>query len=68
MNSTNTIINPKPCNYNCGTRIYWNNEEMLTLKYLVKRSMFVRIGAIKLLLRIIILVAMVIIVNFIAKR
>jgi hypothetical protein len=23
MNSTNTI-NPKPCSYNCGTRIYWN--------------------------------------------
>ena len=22
-NSTN-IINPKPCNYNCGTRIYWD--------------------------------------------
>jgi hypothetical protein len=25
--STNTIINPKPCNYNCGTRIYWNTSE-----------------------------------------
>jgi hypothetical protein len=27
MISTNTIINPKPCNYNCGTRIYWNTTE-----------------------------------------
>ena len=28
VNSTNTnIINPKPCNYNCGTRIYWNTSE-----------------------------------------
>ena len=26
-NHTNNIINPKPCNYNCGTRIYWNNSE-----------------------------------------
>jgi hypothetical protein len=26
MNSTNTI-NPKPCNYNCGTSIYWNTLE-----------------------------------------
>ena len=26
MNYTNTI-NPKPCIYNCNTRIYWNNEE-----------------------------------------
>jgi hypothetical protein len=26
--STNTaIINPKTCNYNCGTRIYWNTSE-----------------------------------------
>ena len=25
--TTNTIINPKPCNYNCGTRIYWNLSE-----------------------------------------
>ena len=23
-NTTNNVINPKPCNYNCGTRIYWN--------------------------------------------
>jgi hypothetical protein len=25
--SFSNIINPKPCNYNCGTRIYWNNQE-----------------------------------------
>ena len=25
--TTNTIINPKPCNYNCDTRIYWNVSE-----------------------------------------
>ena len=25
MNST--TINPKPCNHNCGTRIYWNTLE-----------------------------------------
>jgi len=24
--SSNTIINPKPCNYNCGVRIYWNTS------------------------------------------
>ena len=28
MSPLNTnIINPKPCNYNCGTRIYWNTLE-----------------------------------------
>ena len=26
--SSNTnIINPKPCNYGCNTRIYWNTSE-----------------------------------------
>jgi hypothetical protein len=25
--SNNTIINPKPCNYGCNTRIYWNASE-----------------------------------------
>jgi hypothetical protein len=25
--NTNNIINPKPCNYSCGTRIYWNTSE-----------------------------------------
>ncbi len=23
-NTITNVINPKPCNYNCGTRIYWN--------------------------------------------
>ena len=23
-NTTTNVINSKPCNYNCGTRIYWN--------------------------------------------
>jgi hypothetical protein len=28
MSSANhNIFNPKPCNYNCGTRIYWNTSE-----------------------------------------
>ena len=28
MNSfTNTIINPKSCDHNCGIRIYWNTSE-----------------------------------------
>lgn len=25
-NTTTNIINPKSCNYNCGTRIYWDNS------------------------------------------
>ena len=25
--SSNTIINPKPCNYGCNTKIYWNITE-----------------------------------------
>src|SRR5918999_6584684 len=32
MSSTNTIINPKPCNYGCVTRIYWNTLENAFLK------------------------------------
>ena len=27
MRSTSTYNNPKPCDYNCETRIYWNNQE-----------------------------------------
>ena len=27
MSNTTNVINPKPCNYNCGTRIYWNTSE-----------------------------------------
>ena len=43
-------------------------RKMLTLKYLVKRNMFVRLGLIKLLLRILILLILVLIVLFITKR
>jgi hypothetical protein len=27
MSSSTNTINPKPCNYGCGTRIYWNTLE-----------------------------------------
>ena len=27
MSSNTNIINPKPCNYGCNTRIYWNTSE-----------------------------------------
>ena len=27
MFMSQNIINPKPCVYNCGTRIYWNTSE-----------------------------------------
>ncbi len=27
MNPSNTNINPKPCNYGCNKRIYWNTSE-----------------------------------------
>jgi hypothetical protein len=27
MSSSQNIINPKPCNYGCNTRIYWNTSE-----------------------------------------
>jgi hypothetical protein len=36
--SSNSIINPKPCNYNCGTRIYWNNEENAYFEVLTKQK------------------------------
>ena len=42
MNSSSTII-PKPCSYNCGTRIYWNNQEMHILKYLQNKNTFAKI-------------------------
>jgi hypothetical protein len=39
MSSTNTnIINPKPCNYNCGTRIYWNPEENAYFEVFAKKK------------------------------
>jgi hypothetical protein len=27
MSSSTNTINPNPCNYGCGTRIYWNTLE-----------------------------------------
>jgi hypothetical protein len=42
MNSSSTII-PKPCSYNCDTRIYWNNQEMHILKYLQNKNTFAKI-------------------------
>ena len=36
MSSTNTI-NPKPCNYGCGTRIYWNTLENTFLEVFTKK-------------------------------
>jgi hypothetical protein len=36
--SSNFIINPKPCNYNCGTRIYWNTEENAYFEVLTKQK------------------------------
>ena len=35
--STNTI-NPKPCNYGCGTRIYWNTSENAYFEVFVKKK------------------------------
>jgi hypothetical protein len=37
MSSTNTI-NPKPCIYNCNTKIYWNNEENAYLEVFTKKE------------------------------
>ena len=36
MSSTNTI-NSKPCNYGCGTRIYWNTLENAYLEVFTKK-------------------------------
>ncbi|MGE3859147.1 MAG: hypothetical protein AB7F53_04095 [Nitrososphaeraceae archaeon] len=32
------IINPKPCNYNCGTRIYWDNSLNSYLEVFTKKK------------------------------
>ena len=37
MSNTNNIISPKPCNYNCGTRIYWNTSESAYLEVFTKK-------------------------------
>ena len=36
MSSTN-IINPKPCNYGCNTRIYWNTSENAYVEVFTKK-------------------------------
>jgi hypothetical protein len=66
----NNIINPKDCSYRCSTRIYWNPQENVYWEILSKKKhMYVRIGLIKLLPRIIILVILVtLIVHFITKN
>lgn len=33
-----SIINPKPCNYNCGTRIYWDNSQSCYLEVFKKQK------------------------------
>jgi hypothetical protein len=37
-NNTTAIINPKPCNYNCGTRIYWNTSENAYFEVFAKKK------------------------------
>ena len=37
-NQTNNIINPKPCNFNCGTRIYWDNSSNSYLEVFTKKK------------------------------
>ena len=38
MSSSSTTINPKPCIYNCNTRIYWNNEENAYFEVFAKKK------------------------------
>jgi hypothetical protein len=38
MSSTNTIINPKSCNYGCNTRIYWNTSENAYFEVFAKKK------------------------------
>jgi hypothetical protein len=35
MSST---INPKPCNYDCNTRIYWNTQENAYFEVFTKKK------------------------------
>ena len=37
--SSNNIINPKLCVYNCNTRIYWNNEENAYFEVFAKKKL-----------------------------
>jgi hypothetical protein len=36
--TTNTIINPKPCVYNCNTRIYWDTSENAYFEVFTKQK------------------------------
>jgi hypothetical protein len=36
--SHQNIINPKPCNYNCGTRIYWDASSNSYLEVFTKQK------------------------------
>jgi hypothetical protein len=36
--SSSTNIIPKPCSYNCSTRIYWNNEENTCFEVFSKKK------------------------------
>jgi hypothetical protein len=38
MSSTNTIINPKSCNYGCNTKIYWNTSENAYFEIFAKKK------------------------------
>ena len=42
-NTTTNIINPKPCVYNCNTRIYWDTSQNAFLKYSVRNVIYVLI-------------------------
>jgi hypothetical protein len=48
MSSTN-IINPKPCSYNCGSRIYWNTSENVYFNVFSKQKHIGKIDPIILL-------------------
>ena len=36
--SNNNGINPKPCVYNCSTRIYWNTQENSYFEVFTKKK------------------------------
>ncbi|HZB16499.1 MAG TPA: hypothetical protein VE445_04965, partial [Nitrososphaeraceae archaeon] len=36
-NNNNNTINPKPCNYGCNTRIYWDTSENAYLEVFTKK-------------------------------
>jgi len=38
MSSSTNIINPKPCSYNCGTRIHWDTSSNSYLEVFTKQK------------------------------